>query len=133
MTEVLFYLSVGFVGYVVYVLVDEQRGANPGLPVLPAASLGPETIKPPRNTAARAKAKPKKAAAPKQQKPPSVDSSPDAILVYLGKHGITTIAKLARELPDSRKILEERIGLLIKAGSISQTTVGRAKAVGLIA
>jgi predicted HTH transcriptional regulator len=135
MTEALFYLSVGFVGYVAYVLVDEQRRV--GISQKSAGSVAaitPSQTKPPRKTATAKKAKAvsaKKspAASIKKTVAKPVDPTSDAILAYLGKNGITTVTKLARELPESRKMIEDSIGRLIQEGAISQTTIGRAKAV----
>ena len=134
MTEVLFYLSVGFVGYVAYVLVDEQRRANPGPELAPIVNPKSSTTKAPRKTATAKKAKSvsatkSPAAAIKKTVAKPVDPTSDAILAYLGKNGATTIAKLARELPESRKVIEGRLERLIAEGAISQTTIGRAKAV----
>jgi hypothetical protein len=135
MTEALFYLSVGFVGYVAYVLVDEQRRGNPSLSSGSVITITPPQTKPPPRKTATAKkakavsAKKSPAAAIKKTVAKPVDPTSDAILAYLGKNGITTVAKLARELPESRKMIEDSIGRLIQEGTISQTTIGRGKAV----
>ena len=139
MTEVLFYLSVGFFGYAAYVLVDEQRKAKPGLKLAPPVKVVP--VKPPKTkVSSKTKTAPsKKAKAVSATKTPAapvkkaaakpVSPAPDAIVSYLSKNGVTTIAKLARELPESRKVIEGRIERLIQEGAIAQTTLGRAKAV----
>jgi hypothetical protein len=57
MTEVLFFLSVGFIGYVAYVLVDEQRRANPGPKLAPIVNPKSSITKAPRKTATAKKAK----------------------------------------------------------------------------
>ena len=136
MTEVLFCLSVGFVGYVVYVLVDEQRMPIPEAPVEPVV-----TTKPTGHGATPKKDRPTKAKSASAIKPttkaikkaaPKADNvTPDPILAYLGKNGLTTVAKLTRELPESRKTVEDKIARLIQDRAITQTTIGRAKAVAL--
>jgi predicted HTH transcriptional regulator len=136
MTEVLFYLSVGFVGYVAYVLVDEQRRGSPILDSGSVVTIKSPQTKSPRKPATAKKAKSASAkssptAAVKKTVAKPVDPTADAILAYLGKNGITTVAKLARELTESRKMIEDGIGRLFQEGAISQTTIGRAKAVEL--
>ena len=132
MTEVLFCLSVGFVAYIAYVLVDEQKGNQPAKPV---AKARPPKTKAPKKTAVK-KAKPataKKPSATNQRKPATQTASktPDTIISYLSKNGQTTVAKLSKELPGGRKAIEETLNRLIEAGAISQSTMGRAKAVAL--
>jgi predicted HTH transcriptional regulator len=133
MTEVLFYLSVGFFGYAAYVLVDEQRRAKPSVKPKPVVTaIKPASTKKPSKAATAKKAKPASA-----KKPPALaikkpaGQASDAILAYLSKNGVTTVAKLTRELPESRKVIESRIERLIQEGSIAQTTIGRAKAVAV--
>jgi hypothetical protein len=125
MTEVLFCVSIGFVAYVVYVLVDEQKSLNARIREKPVAVVKASAPKPPRKKATTTKAKPAKAA----PKPPR--SSSDPIVTYLGKNGLTTIAKLSKELPESRKIIESRIDQLIQLGTLSPSTIRNAKAVAL--
>jgi flagellar basal body-associated protein FliL len=130
MTEVLFCVSIGFVAYVVYVLVDEQKSLNTRIPEKPVAVVKASTPKPPRKKATTTKAKPAKAALTKAApKPPR--SSSDPIVTYLGKNGLTTIAKLSIELPESRRIIESRIDQLIQEGTLSLSTIRNAKAVAL--
>lgn len=135
MTEVLFCLSIGFVGYLVYVLVDEQRALTPGVPGEPDVIEEPVTVvkpskaKTPRKTATVAKAKPATPAKKPVAKPVAVSTDP--VLAYLGKNGLTTIAKMSRELPESRKLIQDRIDRLVQEGAISLTTVRNAKAVTL--
>jgi hypothetical protein len=128
MAEVLFCLSLGFVGYVIYVLVDEQKVPNPGMPEEGVVVVKPSRPRTPRKTATAAKAK---SAAVKKSAPEPVNSTADALLAYLEKNGLTTIAKLTRELPESRKMIEDCIDRLSREGTISQTTIARAKAVAL--
>jgi len=131
MTEVLFCLSVGFVAYVVYVLVDEQIALNPVVPKEPIL-----TAKPPRPRATRTTAsatKTRSAATAKKNIPEDFDRTSAAILAYLGENGLTTIAKLARELAENRKTIEEKVDRLIQKGDVSLTTFRRAKAVDLVA
>jgi len=131
MTEVLFCLSVGFVAYVVYVLVDEQIALNPVVPKEPIL-----TAKPPRPRATRTTAsatKTRSEATAKKSIPEDFDRTSTAILAYLGENGLTTIAKLARELAENRKTIEEKVDRLIQKGDVSLTTFRRAKAVDLVA
>lgn len=129
MTEVFFCLSVGFVGYVVYVLLDEQMAVNSGVPEEPVVIVKPSRPRAPRKTATDAKTK--STAAVKESAPEPVNLTTDAILTYLGKNGLTTVAKLSRELPESRKMIQDRIDQLIQEGAISLSTVRNAKAVAL--
>jgi predicted HTH transcriptional regulator len=129
MTEVLFCLSIGFVGYVVYVLVDEQRTPNSGIPEELVLAVEPSKPRTPRNTARAAKTK--SAVAELKKAVPEPSLTPDPILTYLGKNGLTTVAKLSRELPESRKMIQDRIDQLIQEGAISLSTVRNAKAVAL--
>jgi predicted HTH transcriptional regulator len=138
MTEALFYLSIGFVGYVAYALVGDQIKHKPKLPAKPlVAAKPPKPSKPSKTTKPKTARKPapaKKAKATttvKTQTAEPVNVTSEAILAYLGKNGQTTIAQLARELPDNRKTIEDSIGKLIKKGAISQTTIRRAKTVAL--
>jgi predicted HTH transcriptional regulator len=120
MTEVLFCLSVGFVAYVVYVLVDEQRMSIPGVPVQPIVAIKPtkpaaRATKAKSTTVSKSTAKPVKKAAPKAD-----NITPDLILAYLGKNGLTTVAKLTREIPESRKTIEDKITQLIQDDVITK-------------
>jgi hypothetical protein len=115
-TEVLFCLSVEFVAYVVYVLVDEQRTPIPGVPVQPIVTSKPTkpgtTPKAARATKAKSASAIKSTAKAIKKVAPKADRvTPDPILAYLGKNGLTTVAKLTRELPESRKTVEGRAGL----------------------
>jgi predicted HTH transcriptional regulator len=136
MTEVLFCLSVGFVAYVVYVLVNEQRTPIPIMPEQPNIKIKPTRLGATRKTTKVTKAKSASAIKSTEttikktaQNADNVTSDP--VVAYLSKNGLTTIAKLSRDLPESRKTVEDRIARLIQEGTISQTTVGRAKAVTL--
>ena len=132
MTEVLFCLSVGFVAYIAYVLVDEQRANQPALPF--AKTRPPKAIAPKRTVAKKAKpATAKKPTATAKSKPATLatNKTPDAIISYLSKNGQTSIAKLSKDLPGGRKAIEDKLNRLIEAGAISQTTIGRAKAVAI--
>jgi hypothetical protein len=121
MTEVLFCLSVGFVGYVIYVLVEEQMPHKPGVPIEPIPAVIPAKPRPTRKTATTKK----------KATPETLNLTSNAILAYLGKNGQTTIAKLVRELPENRKTIEDNIAQLILQGSITQTIIRRAKTVAL--
>jgi hypothetical protein len=130
MTEVLFCVSIGFVAYVVYVLVDEQKSLNARMPEKPVTVVKTSTPRPPRKKATTTKAKSKKPVVAKAA-PKSAGLSSDPIITYLGKNGLTTIAKLSKELPESRKIIQSRIDQLIQEGTLSLSTIRNAKAVAL--
>jgi predicted HTH transcriptional regulator len=130
MTEVLFCLSVGFVAYVVYVLVDEQKPLNLTVPETQVITVKPSRTKKMHNTAASAKAKPK-SANNKKSAAKSAGATSDAILSYLGKNGLTTVAKLSRDLPDGRKVIQDTIDRLIQENVLTHTLIRRAQAVAL--
>ena len=140
MTEALFYLSIGFFGYVAYALVGEQIVHKPKLSAKPLVAAKPtkpsKPSKPSKTTKPKTARKPAaskkaKATTGKTQTAEPVNVTSEAVLAYLGKNGQTTIAQLARELPDNRKTIEDSIGQLIKKGDITQTTIRRAKTVAL--
>lgn len=130
MTEVLFFLSVGFLGYVAYVLVDEQKASKSLKPIKPILTVKPPKPKATRKPAVKS-AKQKKPTTPKKSATKPISPGSDPIISYLGKNGLTTIAKLSQELPESRKMIEERVERLIQEGALSLTTIRRAKAVAL--
>ncbi len=130
MTEVLFYLSVGFVGYVVYVFVDEQRALNPKFVEEPVLIAKPSKTKTSRKIVAAMKPKSVTTQLEETNAEPA-DPTTVAILSYLGKNGLTTIAKLARELPESRKMIEDSVDRLIQKDAITLTVFRRAKTVAL--
>jgi len=130
MTEVLFCLSVGFFAYVVYVLVDEQKPLNLTVPERQVITVKPSRTKKSLNTAVSAKAKPK-SANNKKSAAKSAEATSDAILSYLEKNGLTTVAKLSRDLPDGRKVIQVNIDRLIQKNVLTHTLIRRAQAVAL--
>jgi hypothetical protein len=130
MTEVLFCLSVGFVAYVVYVLVDEQKTLNLTAPERQVLTVKPSRTRKTRNTAASAKTKPKSTNNNKSAAQ-SAGTTSDAILSYLGKNGLTTVAKLSRDLPDGRKAIQDSVDRLIQENVLTHTLIRRAQAVAL--
>jgi predicted HTH transcriptional regulator len=130
MTEIFFALSVGFVGYCVYAIVDEQKSHNARLPRKASITEKSPKLAKPRKTAVAKKKKPASKEVKKAVQKPTVNMSKD-VLAYLKKNGLTTIAKLNGELPAGKKAIQDSIEKLIGEGKISQTTVGRARAVEL--
>ncbi len=114
MPEVLFCLSIGFVGFVVYALVNNQRTTNFRVTGELILAVKPSISKTPRNTAKATKTK----SATAELKKASLIVDP--ILTYLGKNGLTTVAKPSRNLAESRKHIQDRIDLLTQEDTISR-------------
>ena len=138
MTEVLFTASVAFVGYVIYVLVDEQL--NPAKihivdvqPKPPAKVVKPPIHNPARTRARPAKARTKstKAAALILNLTESVGTAAGSIWRYLNEKGPTAVAKLVKELPEDNKTLQRSIGWLAQEGKITLNTIDRVETIGL--
>lgn len=136
----LFAASIGFLGYMIYALVDEQVACNKAkVATHPAQKAKPLNA----NTKAKASTKSKSTTTQKTAttKPAAAKNKTVAkptktqlndMLAYLKQNGQTSIAKLTRELPGGKKAVEDTINQLLEEGKISQSTVGRAKSVGLI-
>jgi hypothetical protein len=138
MTEVLFTASVAFVGYVIYVLVEEQISQAKNHIV--EVQLGPpaKIVKPPVPKPARIRAKPAKARTKEKRAAiiilnlaESVGMAAGSIWRYLNEKGSTTVAKLVKELPEDNKTLQRSIGWLAQEDKITLETIGRVETIAL--
>ncbi|WP_411725690.1 winged helix-turn-helix domain-containing protein [Methyloglobulus sp.] len=135
MTEMFFTVSVIFVGYVVYVLVDEQLTIANTLvievnPEPPVAAVNPSTARPARNNAKAPKVKPV-AETIRKGMPELVGMTAGSIWRYLNKNGPTSVAKMVRELPDDSKTVQRSIGWLAQEGKITLNNIGRVETIAL--
>ncbi len=151
MTEVLFAASVAFVGYVIYVLIDEQVKSaktvvvrhDPEMPTVnatPPAAIA--SAKPPESSVVAITTKPADSGV-KPTKPmptPSpisrdvthlVGVSAGTIWTYLKSNGPISVAKMAKELSEDNKMLQRSIGWLAQENKITLDTVGRVETIGL--
>jgi hypothetical protein len=138
MTEVLFTASVAFVGYVIYVLVDEQMSPGKHYRVdvqneLPAKIVKLPIPKPTRTRAKPAKARTNanKAATIILNLTESVGTAAGSIWRYLNEKGPTAVAQLVKELPEDNKTLQRSIGWLAQEGKITLDTIDRVETIGL--
>lgn len=136
MTEMFFAVSVIFVGYVIYVLVDEQLAiantlvieVNPGLPVA-AANLS--TTRPARDHAKATKVRTVAETIIRNNMPELVGIAAGRVWRYLNKKGSTPVAKLVRELSDDNKTVQRSIGWLAREGKITLNNIGRVETIAL--
>jgi Winged helix-turn-helix domain (DUF2582) len=134
MTEVLFTASVAFVGYVIYVLVDEQMSSAKSsiVEVQPEPSAKAVELHAPKPTRPRTKpAKANKAAAIVLNVTESVGMAAGSIWNYLNEKGPTVVAKLVSELPEDNKTLQRSIGWLAQEDKITLETIGRVETIAL--
>jgi Winged helix-turn-helix domain (DUF2582) len=133
MTEVFFTASVAFVGYVIYVLVDEQMGpAKNYIDVQPGPSTKVVKQPIPKPTRTRTKpAKARKVAAIILNLSESVGTAAGSIWHYLNEKGPTTVAKLVKELPEDNKTLQRSIGWLAQEDKITLETIGQVETIAL--
>lgn len=138
MTEVLFTASVAFVGYVIYVLVDEQL--NPAKIHIVDVQPKPPTkvVTQPIPKPARTRAKPTKSSTNEKgaatiilNLTESVGTAAGSIWRYLNEKGPTAVAKLIKELPEDNKTLQRSIGWLAQEGKITLDTIDRVETIGL--
>lgn len=138
MTEVLFAATVAFIGYVIYVLVDEQM--NPAKDHIVDVQPEPPTkaVKPPIPKPARTRAKPTKARTKEKRAATiilnlaeSVGTAAGSIWRYLNEKGPTAVAKLVKELPEDNKTLQRSIGWLAQEDKIMLETNGRVETIAL--
>jgi hypothetical protein len=135
MTEMFFTVSVIFVGYAIYVLVDEQLTIANTLaievnPEPPVAAVNPSTARPTRNNAKAPKVKPV-AETTRKGMPELVGMTAGSIWKYLNKNGPTSVAKLVRELSDDNKTIQRSIGWLAREGKITLNNIGRVENIAL--
>ncbi len=135
MTEVLFGLSAAFVGYIIYVLVDEQMTINAAQPVnfiseaepQPAAESAIKSSS--RNTARTGSTKAK---SPKVNKvPEQVGLAAGNVYRYLEKNGAISVAKMLRELQEDSKTIQRSIGWLAQEGKITLAVIKRVETISL--
>jgi hypothetical protein len=137
MTEVLFTASVAFVGYVIYVLVEEQisLAENHMVDVHPATPEIVESHIPqpasPRAKIAKAPTQRKKAAKIIVNLPESVGMAAGSIWRYLNENGPTAVAKLVETLSEDNKTLQRSIGWLAQEDKITLETSGRLEVIAL--
>jgi hypothetical protein len=137
MIKLLFAISAVFVSYVVYALVGEQieinAQASQEKPARPVVTVKPSRTRAVRKSAKAKKAKPLATVAVEKGAPEPIVLAANAIRGYLVNNGATTVAKLARELPEGKKTIQLGIERLVQEGAITHKTVGRAKVVALTA
>ncbi len=134
MTEVLFTASVAFVGYVIYVLVDEQMSPAKSYIVDVQSGSSTKVVKQPNPKPTKTRTKPAKArtiTAIKSDLSESVGTAAGSIWNYLNEKGPTAVAKLVRELQDDSKTLQRSIGWLAQEDKISLETIGRIETISL--
>ncbi|ESS72742.1 hypothetical protein MGMO_47c00090 [Methyloglobulus morosus KoM1] len=134
MTEVLFTASVAFVGYVIYVLVDEQMSPAKNYIVEVRPEPPAKAIKQPIPKPTRARTKPAKArqvTAIILNLSESVGMAAGSIWHYLNEKGPTAVAKLVKELPESNNTLQRSIGWLAQEDKIALETIGRVETISL--
>ena len=151
MTEVMFGLSVAFVGYVVYVLVDEQMASPPENTLVIMAQ--PPTDHVPVDERVEAVVdlpiiydnpipKISQQSTRKPTVKPSeiiknlnmselVGSAAGSIYRYLDNNGATSVAKLVRDIPEDNKLVQRAIGWLAQEGKITLDDNGRTETIGL--
>jgi Winged helix-turn-helix domain (DUF2582) len=138
MTEVLFTASVAFVGYVIYVLVDEQMSPAKHYRVDVQNESPAKIVKLPIPKPSRTQAKPIKARIKEKRSATiilnlaeSVGTAAGSIWRYLNEKGPTAVAKLVKELPEDNKTLQRSIGWLAQEDKITLETIGQIETIAL--
>ena len=134
MTEVLFTASVAFVGYVIYVLVDEQMSPakNYILDFQPGPPAKVVKLPIPKPTRTRTKsAKAREVASIILNLTESVGMAAGSIWNYLNEKGPTAVVKLVKELPEDNKTLQRSIGWLAQEDKITLETKDRVETIAL--
>jgi len=135
MTEVLFGLSAAFIGYVIYVLVDEQMAVKPVQPVAIAPEKTTGTVK-----ANAPKAVARKTTRVKKTKskvvnlsnvPEQVGMAAGSVYRYLRDNGSISVTKLVHELKEDSKTIQRSIGWLAQEGKITLEMVNRVEMIKL--
>lgn len=136
MTEVLFGISAAFVGYVIFVLVDEQMTAHTAQSIyLIPAGEEPEPVK-----AKATEPSSLKAARPSKTKakidrtinvPEQVGLAAGSVYRYLEKSGVISVAKMLRELKEDNKTIQRSIGWLAQEGKINLEIVKKVEMISL--
>jgi hypothetical protein len=130
MTEVLFGASVAFVGYVIYVLVDEQLAVNSVKPLYltteqaskPVLVNSPKTVR-----AVKTRAKVSKIS----NVPEQVGLAAGNVYRFLNDKGVVSVAKLVRELKEDSKTIQRSIGWLAQEGKITLEMMNRVEMISL--
>lgn len=135
MTEVLFGLSAAFVGYVIYVLVDEQMAGHSPQPIYLAPDEEPEAVKRKINKPSSRKTtrteKTKAKISKTNNAPEQVGMAAGNVYRYLEKSGAISVAKMARELKEDSKTIQRGIGWLAQEGKITLKMVKRVEMISL--
>ena len=144
MTEVFFGLSVAFVGYAVYVLVEEQVTINKAqavallpekavdLPKFEAIVAAVPTPTPTRTRTTAQTKKPKTDIASKIiNLPEQVGMAAGNVYRFLDKNGAVSVTKLLREIKEDGKTIQRSIGWLAQEGKISLETINRVETIAL--
>ena len=134
MTEILFTASVVFVGYVIYVLVDEQMSPAKHYIVDIQPKSSAKIVKIPIAKPAGTRTKPaqaRKVVSNILNLSEIVGTSAGSIWRYLNEKGPTDVIKLIKELPEDNKILQRSIGWLAQEDKITLDTIGRVETIAL--
>jgi Winged helix-turn-helix domain (DUF2582) len=130
MTEVLFGASVAFVGYVIYVLVDEQLAVNSAKPLYLTTEQAYEPVlvnTPKKVRAVKTRAKVSKIS----NVPEQVGLAAGNVYRFLNDKGVVSVAKLVRELKEDSKTIQRSIGWLAQEGKITLEMMNRVEMISL--
>ncbi len=134
MTEVLFAASVAFVGYVIYVLVDEQMASanTSAAEIQPVSSVNADKPITPKPIRARTKSpQVRKVATTIINVTERVGTAAGSIWNYLNENGPTAVTKLVNILPEDNKTLQRSIGWLAQEDKITLETISRRETIAL--
>ena len=134
MTEVLFAASVAFVGYVIYVLVDEQMASanTSAAEIQPVSSVNAGKPITPKPIRARTKSpQVRKVATTIINVTERVGTAAGSIWNYLNENGPTAVTKLVNILPEDNKTLQRSIGWLAQEDKITLETISRRETIAL--
>jgi Winged helix-turn-helix domain (DUF2582) len=138
MTEVFFNAGVAFVGYVIYVLVDEQMSPAKNYIVDVQPGTSTKVVKQPilkptsnRTIPTKSRTKEKRVATIILNLTESVGMAAGSIWRYLNEKGSTAVATLVKELPEDNKTLQHSIGWLAQEDKIAIETIGRVETIAL--
>ncbi len=138
MTEVLFGFSVAFVGYAVYVLVDEQMSASrlSRSELQPVSKIDTPEIETPQPLTRKLKSTPpaKKPVLTKVSTnlPEQVGTAAGKVYRHLEKNGLIPVKKLISALGEDNKLIQRSIGWLAQEGKIELKTENRVETISLV-
>lgn len=138
MTEVLFGISVAFVGYAVYVLVDEQMTANRvnHIQLQPVSKIEMPDIETQKPLTVKPKAsRPAKKPVLKNVQvnlPEQVGMAAGKVYRHLEHSGLTSVKKLVSALGEDNKLIQRSIGWLAQEGKIELKTENRVETIALV-